>query len=277
MNSNKKLKILFLTDIHQNLNAVKKINFSSYDLVLCGGDILTPNDHDLVSAKNIIDSMPEDTIIIPGNCDKNSDLLNYIKKRMIFLHMDFVTKKNINILGIGYSRAIKDDIRVYRNFFIKEKKRIDYFLGQNNLPFILKYCGIEKNDKNEIVIQPENTGMEQLEDFAGHFVSFQENEITDFFNTFDNKNNKIDIMLTHSPAYGLLDKLNGLPNIGSKAIKEGIKKVKPKLVLCGHFHELIGNLIYNDSIIFNPGAVKDNKYGEIEIYNDNIKVFYKTI
>jgi Icc-related predicted phosphoesterase len=79
------------------------------------------------------------------------------------------------------------------------------------------------------------------------------------------------ILVTHSPPYGFLDKLDGLPNIGSKEIRKGIQKTAPKLVLCGHFHELFGIEKLDDTIIFNPGAIKDSRYGVIYLKGDKIK------
>ena len=65
------------------------------------------------------------------------------------------------------------------------------------------------------------------------------------------KENPNSILITHNPPYGLVDKAYNGKHVGSKIIRDAIKKHKPKLVLCGHIHEAKGK----------------GKIGKIPVYN----------
>lgn len=56
----------------------------------------------------------------------------------------------------------------------------------------------------------------------------------------------IDILVTHSPAYGVLDKVNnrwksGI-RVGSTSLKDRVMKIKPKLHVFGHIHGSYGKI-----------------------------------
>ncbi len=68
------------------------------------------------------------------------------------------------------------------------------------------------------------------------------------------KKNKIDILVTHAPAYGLND-LEGLPHKGFKIFRKIIEQYKPRYFLHGHVH-----LTYSR----NPRQIR---HGETEIIN----------
>jgi len=73
---------------------------------------------------------------------------------------------------------------------------------------------------------------------------------------------RIDIIISHIPPYGILDlsednpylKLKG-GHIGSKVIRNFIEEKKPKLVVCGHLH-LPGEEKLGNTVIINPGEEK---------------------
>jgi len=51
----------------------------------------------------------------------------------------------------------------------------------------------------------------------------------------------IEILVTHSPPYGILDKIIEGDHVGSKSLQmELFKRLKPKLLVCGHIHESYG-------------------------------------
>ena len=51
---------------------------------------------------------------------------------------------------------------------------------------------------------------------------------------------EVDILITHSPPKGAVDRSSGGLSLGSLAVREAIERVKPRLVLCGHVHECWG-------------------------------------
>ena len=48
----------------------------------------------------------------------------------------------------------------------------------------------------------------------------------------------VDVMVLHSPPHGHLD--GGRRSLGSKALLDGIERVKPRVAVCGHIHECAG-------------------------------------
>lgn len=49
--------------------------------------------------------------------------------------------------------------------------------------------------------------------------------------------NDIDILISHSPPYGILDKSIRGVHCGSIALRNAMMKVKPRYLVCGHIHE----------------------------------------
>ncbi len=270
------INILFITDIHQNIEAVGKIEFEAYDLILCGGDFLDLAEPDINIVKGIIDLLPPETYVVPGNCDKDERVIDYLKEKLNFIHMKKISAGNIPLLGIGYCRNLWLDLLLYRKHFICDKKRILDFHKYNKLNFLLKFSGINIAGDGDIEILDENSAYEISRDFIDKFVYFGEDEIKKLFDGIDTLAGGV--VLTHSPPLDTLDKLDDLPNVGSKDLADGIIKTGPAVVLCGHFHELISTAKINGSVVFNPGALKDNRYGEIRISpGNNIETIFKTI
>lgn len=63
----------------------------------------------------------------------------------------------------------------------------------------------------------------------------------------------IDILITHSPAYGILDCDDNI-NYGSKELLQRVTKVNPRLHLFGHIHKQHG-IISNRITTFSNGAI----------------------
>lgn len=65
----------------------------------------------------------------------------------------------------------------------------------------------------------------------------------------------LDILVTHGPAYGLLDKLarNG-EAAGSKSLRVALSDKRPRFHICGHIHEAYGTARFGDTRIFNAST-----------------------
>jgi Icc-related predicted phosphoesterase len=50
----------------------------------------------------------------------------------------------------------------------------------------------------------------------------------------------LDILISHGPPYGYLDKNYIGQNCGDYALAAAIRETQPKLVVCGHIHESAG-------------------------------------
>lgn len=71
-----------------------------------------------------------------------------------------------------------------------------------------------------------------------------------------------DILITHSPAYGILDKLDIYgsepgKNVGCQGVLQAIERIKPKLHVSGHIHCQSGMQLYNNTICVNAASVNE--------------------
>lgn len=75
-----------------------------------------------------------------------------------------------------------------------------------------------------------------------------------------------DVLITHSPAYGILDlddSINGeFINYGSEEILESVMRIKPRLHLFGHVHRQYG-MTEQNNIIFSNGAIMSDDYSKL--------------
>lgn len=84
----------------------------------------------------------------------------------------------------------------------------------------------------------------------------------------------LDILISHTPPYGILDQLKDGTHVGSKALRKVIDIVKPKHHIFGHIHENGGKYHYNGHTHFyNVSHVNElykptNKFREIKIQNE---------
>lgn len=82
---------------------------------------------------------------------------------------------------------------------------------------------------------------------------------------YDNIPDDTDILITHSPAYGILD-FDDDTHYGSEKLLERIITIKPKYHLFGHIHKQHGTLQQNDTF-FSNGAIMNADYSHMNDYN----------
>jgi len=69
-----------------------------------------------------------------------------------------------------------------------------------------------------------------------------------------------DILITHGPAFGYLDTVMGrYENLGCELLVNRIKKIKPKIHVCGHIHSGYGYVFDGDTHHINA-SVLDERY-----------------
>jgi len=76
--------------------------------------------------------------------------------------------------------------------------------------------------------------------------------------------NQADVIISHQPAFGTLDKISGLGNHGSHGIRDYIENNEPLLALSGHIHEDYGIKKVQNTYCINPSnfGTVDSIYGE---------------
>ncbi len=79
------------------------------------------------------------------------------------------------------------------------------------------------------------------------------------------------ILLSHTPPVGTLDLDDG-KHKGSQVVNDLIQKYKPKWVFCGHAHGARGKETISDSIIVNPGALKNGFYAWVDTEKPEVEL-----
>lgn len=72
---------------------------------------------------------------------------------------------------------------------------------------------------------------------------------------FSNCPDNVDIILSHGPPQGILDRTIDDLSVGSKALLSLVNRVKPKLFVCGHIHEATGVFDLENTRIINASVV----------------------
>jgi Icc-related predicted phosphoesterase len=67
-----------------------------------------------------------------------------------------------------------------------------------------------------------------------------------------------DILITHGPAYGYLDKVIGrYENLGCELLTDRIKEIKPKIHVCGHIHSGFGYMFDGNTHFINASVLNE--------------------
>ena len=75
---------------------------------------------------------------------------------------------------------------------------------------------------------------------------------------WDNIPDDTDILITHGPAYGYLDRVIGrYDNLGCELLTERIKEFKPKIHVCGHIHSANGYYFDGDTHYINASVLNE--------------------
>jgi len=69
-----------------------------------------------------------------------------------------------------------------------------------------------------------------------------------------------DILITHGPAYGILDKTLTEKNAGCPELLQRIKEIKPKYHICGHIHESYGAHYEDETMHINCSIIDKDYY-----------------
>ncbi len=76
---------------------------------------------------------------------------------------------------------------------------------------------------------------------------------------------EIDVLVTHVPPKGVMDRMALGFHIGSKWVKEIVEENKPRLVLCGHVHEDPGYATLGKTVVVNCSIGRKGKYTLIKM------------
>lgn len=97
------------------------------------------------------------------------------------------------------------------------------------------------------------------------------------YRNYNNIPNDTDVLITHSPAYGILDYDDGI-NYGSEDLLSVITRVSPIVHLFGHIHKQhgitsMGTTTFSNGAIMNEDYSKLNHPNILELYQELYQVF----
>jgi predicted phosphohydrolase len=93
---------------------------------------------------------------------------------------------------------------------------------------------------------------------APHFHAFTFKHIGDAERHWTQVLDNIDVLITHGPPYGVLDKNVSGQRIGDAALYKRVEKIRPRLHLFGHVHECGGKRMHRFGTEFINAAVGDD-------------------
>lgn len=219
------MKILILGDPHGKIPKLSKA-----DLILCTGDLGNANLirkyffkytlnhlnwHKILSKKEIKEAY-EQTISSSIKVIKSLGKTN-IPVLLVFGNADILDKdiKELNKRFKLKLNSLEKEIKKFKHIKVMHK-RVMEFKG-------LKIAGLNYSSKDRDI-------------------------------KFLNKTKKLDILLTHSPPYKILDLASPIKkHLGSKTILKYIKSAKPKYLICGHVHEAKGIKKFGETTVINAG------------------------
>jgi len=220
-----KLKITFISDTHTKHNQITK-DLPGGDILIHAGDMSSMGyKHEIENFCKWFDGLDDyDTkVFIAGNHD-----WGFIDREPFFIH------KSVLI-----PRRTEEILNSYKNFEYLRDSSVEVQIGDEkpvkiygspwqpefyNWAFNLPRMGDQLKQKWDLI--PMNT----------------------------------DILVTHGPAWGYVDKVIGqTKNLGCELLAERIKVVKPKIHVCGHIHSGHGYVFDGDTHYINA-SVLDESY-----------------
>jgi Icc-related predicted phosphoesterase len=86
------------------------------------------------------------------------------------------------------------------------------------------------------------------------------------------------ILVSHTPPYNTtVDIVGGSTHVGSTAVREFIETYQVQLCLTGHIHEAVGKDKIGETMIVNPGMLRDGRYVEVTEKKGKLEVQLKKV
>ncbi|MEM3674658.1 MAG: metallophosphoesterase [Candidatus Methanomethyliaceae archaeon] len=88
---------------------------------------------------------------------------------------------------------------------------------------------------------------------------------------------EIALLVTHNPPLGsVVDLTRGGTHVGSRALRDLLLRLSPRVMQCGHIHEARGKELIGRTIVFNPGPAMRGNYAIVTISGESIDIQHWT-
>ena len=79
------------------------------------------------------------------------------------------------------------------------------------------------------------------------------------------------VVLSHPPPQGILDRTGGGSHVGSTAEREFVDRRRPALLVCGHIHESRGIERHDATTVVNCGAATAGQFAVVDVGDDGVR------
>ena len=79
-----------------------------------------------------------------------------------------------------------------------------------------------------------------------------------------------DVLVVHEPPQGILDDVGGGRHIGFPAHLEALRRLQPKVLLCGHCHESPGVVVHGTTTVVNCTLGRGGRGALVELERDHV-------
>jgi len=169
------------------------------------------------------------------------------------------------------SRGSKAEIIDFLDWFEKQDAQHKIFIAGNHDFFFEKATSEEVNaiiPKNVIYLNDSGITIEGINIWGSpvqpwfHNWAFNRQRGAEINKHWKLIPEKTDILITHGPAYGILDRTIGNELVGCEDLLRRVEKVQPKLFVFGHIHEAYGIRQVNGTDFVNA-SVLDIRYQQV--------------
>ncbi len=201
-----------------------------------------------------------DLLIVAGNLTATDKIFQYVDffswlKKQNYRKKILIAGNHDNFLQNGFPKSQKeaDDLKEVKEFLesIEEENNPDFeYLCDSGIEF----------ERLKIWGSPWTKTFPGMNPKCKAFTKDTEEELAIKFSLIPED---IDILITHSPPYGFLDKTKRQELVGSKSLLLKILEVKASLHVFGHIHEKGGKdmwLPLNNGIIFVNASHVNERY-----------------
>lgn len=166
-----------------------------------------------------------------------------------------------DISSLGKSHEIKDFLDWFSNTDFKHKI---FIAGNHDFGFELGYdIDQEYKDKGVIYLQDSGVTIDSINFYGSpwqpefHNWAFNLPRGEKIAQKWSNIPGDTDILITHGPAYGILDYVPMGGHVGCEELYKRIFDVKPKIHVCGHIHDSYGQKTIDGVEFLNASALND--------------------
>jgi len=177
----------------------------------------------------------------------------------------------LNVSHDPLNSEIKKQTKIFLNWLSRQPQKYKILIGGNHDFFAERKFSEFKEmmPLNIIYLNNETVEIEGLKIFGSPntanlpgwaFGDWEDN----MNNYYDKIPIDVDILITHTPPYGILDLSSSGNRYGSTTLLEKMKSLKPKINMFGHVHESYGTLVKDDVL-----------YANVNVYNGKAPSYFE--